>query len=57
MLHKVHVLSCVCNYSQLFSDVWVKRYLDTAVTFYPSVGVKSNSEGAKSNKQVMHREK
>ena len=52
MLQKVHVLSCVCNYSQLFSDLWVKPYLDRAVTFYPNVGVKSNSDGAKSNMQV-----
>ena len=33
-----------------------KTYLDRAVTFYPSAGVKSNSEGAKSNMQVLHGE-
>ena len=52
LLHKVHVLSCACNYSQLFSDLWVNTYLDTPVTFYPS-----GEGGAKSNMQVLHREK
>ena len=47
VLPKVHVVSSVCNYSQLFSELWVKTYLDTAVTFYPSGGVKSNIEGVK----------
>ena len=31
-----------------------KMYLDRAVTFYPSGRVKSNSEGVKSNMQVLH---
>ena len=47
VLPKVHVVSSVCNYSQLFSELWVKTYLDTAVTFYPSGRVKSNIEGVK----------
>ena len=43
LLPKVHVLSSVCNYSQLFSELLIKTYLDRAVTFYPSGRVKSNS--------------
>ena len=52
----VHVSSSVCNYAQLFSELWVKTYLDRAVTFYPVGGVKTNSEGG-SNMQVLHGEK
>ena len=33
--------------SQLFSELWVKTYLDRAVTFYPSGRVKSNNEVGK----------
>ena len=47
LLPKVHVLSSVCNYSQLFSELWVKTYVDRAVTFYPSGRVKSNTEVGK----------
>ena len=56
MLPKVHVLSRFCNYSQLFLELWVNTYFDRAVTFYPSGRVKGNSEGAKSNLQVLHGE-
>ena len=47
LLPKVHVLSSVCNYSKLFSELWVKTYVDRAVTFYPSDRVKSNNEVGK----------
>ena len=46
-LRYLNVLSSVCNYSQLFSELLVKTYLDRAVTFYPSGRVKSNSNGVK----------
>ena len=47
LLPKVHVLQSVCNYSQLLSELWVKTYLDRAVTFYPKGRVKSNNEVGK----------
>ena len=47
-----HVFVIILNYFQI-SDLWVKTYLDTAVTFYPKRGVKSNSDGTKSNMQIV----
>ena len=44
LLPKVHVLSGFCNYySKLFSELWVKTYLDRAVTYYPGGRVKRNT--------------
>ena len=57
LLPNAHVLSSVCKYSQLFSELWVNRYLHRAVTFTPAVGQKVTVRGAKSNMQVLHGEK
>ena len=42
MFYQVFVI--ILNY---FSKLWVKTYLDRAVTFYPSGRVKSNNEVGK----------